>query len=98
RISLPRRRGSSRSTTGRHTIRGALTLGRGLMRQGMQARLILAAALVLVAGTAGRAAAQAPNSQPNPYRTVEGWAKMPDGRTWGSTSAVEIDPDEIGRG
>jgi len=25
--------------------------------------------------------------------TVEGWAKMPDGRTWGSTSAVEIDRD-----
>jgi sugar lactone lactonase YvrE len=41
----------------------------------------------------GRASAQAPNSQPNPYRTVEGWARMPEGRTWGSTSAVEIDPD-----
>ena len=33
-----------------------------------------------------------PNSQPNPYRTVENWAKLPDGRTWGSTSAVDIDP------
>jgi streptogramin lyase len=33
------------------------------------------------------------NSLPNPYRTVEGWAKMPDGRTWGSTSAVAIDGD-----
>lgn len=31
--------------------------------------------------------------QPNPYRTIEGWAKMPDGRTWGATSAVEIDKD-----
>jgi len=31
------------------------------------------------------------NSQPNPYRTVENWAKLPDGRTWGSTSAVDID-------
>ena len=30
---------------------------------------------------------------PNPYRTVEGWAKMPAGRTWGSTSAVDIDKD-----
>ena len=34
-----------------------------------------------------------PNSQPNPYRTVENWAKLPDGRTWGSTSAVDIDRD-----
>ena len=33
------------------------------------------------------------NAAPNPYRTVEGWAKLPEGRTWGSTSAVEIDPD-----
>jgi streptogramin lyase len=33
------------------------------------------------------------NSQPNPYRTIEGWAKLPDGRTWGSTSAVEIGRD-----
>ena len=33
------------------------------------------------------------NNLPNPYRTIDGWAKMPDGRTWGSTSAVEIDRD-----
>ena len=33
------------------------------------------------------------NSSPNPYETVAGWAKLPDGRTWGSTSAVEIDKD-----
>ena len=32
-------------------------------------------------------------AQENPYRTVEGWAKMPAGRTWGSTSAVDIDRD-----
>src|SRR5215216_270908 len=32
-------------------------------------------------------------AQPNPYRAVENWAKMPEGRTWGSTSAVDIDPD-----
>jgi DNA-binding beta-propeller fold protein YncE len=34
-----------------------------------------------------------PNSQPNPYKTVQGWARMPEGRTWGSSSAVDIDPD-----
>ncbi len=33
------------------------------------------------------------NGAPNPYQTVEGWAKMPAGRTWGSTSAVEVDRD-----
>src|SRR2546422_85015 len=33
------------------------------------------------------------NSKPNPYRTIENWAKLPDGRIWGSTSAVEIDRD-----
>lgn len=33
-----------------------------------------------------------PNSQPNPYRTVEKWFKLPEGRTWGSTSAVDVDP------
>jgi len=34
----------------------------------------------------------APNNDlPNPYRTIEGWAQL--GRPWGSTSAVDIDPD-----
>src|SRR4029078_5298379 len=33
------------------------------------------------------------NSAPNPYTTVVDWAKMPEGRTWGSTSAVDIDRD-----
>jgi DNA-binding beta-propeller fold protein YncE len=33
------------------------------------------------------------NDKPNPYQTIEGWAKMPEGRTWGSLSAVDIDKD-----
>ena len=33
------------------------------------------------------------NDLPNPYRTIEGWAKLPEGRAWGSTSAVAIDRD-----
>ncbi len=32
------------------------------------------------------------NDLPNPYRSVDGWAKLPDGRTWGSTAGVDIDP------
>jgi streptogramin lyase len=33
------------------------------------------------------------NDLPNPYQTIAGWAKMPEGRVWGSTSAVDIDKD-----
>ena len=33
------------------------------------------------------------SAQDNPYRTIEGWAKMPEGRSWGSTSAVDVDRD-----
>jgi sugar lactone lactonase YvrE len=32
--------------------------------------------------------ASAQNSAPNPYRTIEGWAELPDGRVWGATSAI----------
>ena len=35
------------------------------------------------------------NDLPNPYQTIEGWAKLPEGRNWGSTSAVDIDPDGV---
>src|SRR5687768_2330480 len=33
------------------------------------------------------------NDLPNPYETIEGFFKMPEGRTWGSTSAVDVSPD-----
>ena len=36
-------------------------------------------------------AAQPTNDLPNPYRTVADFFKMPEGRTWGSTSAVDVD-------
>ena len=32
-------------------------------------------------------------AQDNPYRPVPDWARLPDGRTWGATSAVGVDPD-----
>ena len=41
----------------------------------------------------GQADVQPTNSLPSPYETVKDWAKLPEGRTWGSTSAVEIDRD-----
>ncbi len=42
---------------------------------------------------AGAVLAAVATAKPNPYRTVEGWAKMPEGRTWGATSAVDVDRD-----
>jgi streptogramin lyase len=40
-----------------------------------------------------RASIQPTNDAPNPYQSVEGWAKLPEGRMWGSTSAVDVDKD-----
>ena len=54
---------------------------------------LLGTMISAVAMSGGWAAAQPANSPPNPYRTVEGWAKMPEGRTWGATSAVDVAPD-----
>src|SRR5881392_314111 len=54
------------------------------------------AALTLIASALGaqqQGAMQPTNGAPSPYHTVEGWAKLPAGRTWGSLSAVEIDRD-----
>ena len=50
------------------------------------------AMLVLLAG-AVPAGAQPLNDLPNPYLTIENHFKMPPGRAWGATSAVDIDPD-----
>ncbi|MBZ5576806.1 MAG: peptidyl-alpha-hydroxyglycine alpha-amidating lyase family protein [Acidobacteriia bacterium] len=47
-------------------------------------RLLIAVAVLSGAST---------QAQPNPYRTVENWFWLPEGRTWGSTSAVDIDRD-----
>jgi DNA-binding beta-propeller fold protein YncE len=33
------------------------------------------------------------NDLPNPYTTIEGFFKLPAGREWGSTSAVDVSPD-----
>src|SRR6266508_4211553 len=68
------------------------------MSHSNRVRFTLASAIVAaLAMSAGGAYTQG-NVQPvndlsNPYATVENWAKMPEGRTWGATSAVDIDPD-----
>src|SRR5262245_52167152 len=60
-------------------------------------RVTLAAAVVVAAAGVGvRTDGQAgppTNDGPNPYQSVENYFKLPEGRTWGSTSAVEIDKD-----
>jgi sugar lactone lactonase YvrE len=50
------------------------------------------AIIAAVATTPVRAQTQA-GDPPNPYRTVENWAKLPDGRKWGQTIGVDVDPD-----
>ena len=57
-------------------------------------RSLRGATMAVAALAAASALAEAPpNSQPNPFRTVENWFKLPAGRMWGSTSAVDIDRD-----
>jgi streptogramin lyase len=56
-------------------------------------RWILGMAIVAaIAMPQPRAYAQS-NDLPNPYRAVENWAKLPDGRKWGQTISVDIDRD-----
>jgi hypothetical protein len=59
--------------------------------------LVRALVVAVVAMSGWRAFAQAgtspTNDLPNPYKTVENYLKLPAGRTWGSTSAVDIDKD-----
>lgn len=45
-------------------------------------------ACLMLLGTFLAGAASAQNDAPNPYRTIENWAKLPDGREWGATSAI----------
>src|SRR5262249_10914167 len=58
------------------------------------AMVMIVALIVAFHGDAySQEAAQPTNDAPNPYRTIENFFKLPEGRTWGSTSAVAIDKD-----
>jgi sugar lactone lactonase YvrE len=60
----------------------------------MQVALLIPALAATLAGPAAAQSATKPtNDAPNPYNTVSDYFKLPAGRTWGSTSAVEIDKD-----
>jgi sugar lactone lactonase YvrE len=51
--------------------------------------LLLVVPVLAVAQDAG----QPTNDAPNNYNTIKDYFKLPEGRTWGSTSAVDIDKD-----
>ena len=55
--------------------------------------LPLCAVLLLLAAATAAAQTKPLNDLPNPYRSVEGWAKMPPGRSWGASYGVDIDRD-----
>src|SRR3954463_16757134 len=57
-------------------------------------RAIIVSVLVMAGWRAfAQAGGAAPTNFPNPYQTVENYFKLPAGRAWGSTSAVDIDKD-----
>jgi len=65
------------------------------MRHAIRDRFAFVRIIVaMIAMSGGMAYAQAnSNSLPNPYLTIDGWAKMPEGRTWGQTSQLSLDRD-----
>lgn len=65
------------------------------IRRNMVVGAAVAVAVLGGATLLARAQAAPPptNDLPNPYETVSGFFKMPEGRSWGSTSAVDISPD-----
>jgi DNA-binding beta-propeller fold protein YncE len=64
------------------------------MSSNLRRTLGLGLLAILAIGSFSFAQTGAPtNSLPNPYRSIENWGTLPEGRAWGSTSAVAIDPD-----
>src|SRR5580698_5687586 len=66
---------------------------RSRVRATLCAGVIAITASVVFAICASQVQADDPNSAPNPYRVVEHWAKLPEGRTWGMAIGVDIDRD-----
>ena len=60
------------------------------MSQASRVALIVAVAAIVAFGAAVEAAAQV---LPNPYRQVDGWAKLPAGRSMGAVGGVTTDDD-----
>lgn len=57
-------------------------------------RMMLAPIIAALTLSGGASFAQPPNSQPNPYRAIENYFKLPPGRaSFGAVPALEIDRD-----
>src|SRR5580698_5116203 len=74
-----------------------MIFGRDVMRRSVRLTFFASLVGVAVSGAIAISASQVqaddPNSAPNPYRVVEHWAKLPEGRTWGMAIGVDIDRD-----
>ena len=83
------------STRLQFTLHAATTFRRSLratIKVTSSAICFAAAVVGIVTLSGGKAYSQSdPNSLPNPYLTIEGWAKLPEGRTWGQTSQLSVD-------
>ncbi|MDH3205985.1 MAG: hypothetical protein OEO79_05200 [Gemmatimonadota bacterium] len=69
-----------------------------MMARNVLGSMVLVGAVAALMGPAGALEAQMSsplNDLPNPYESVDGWAQLPDGREWGSTAGVDIDPDGV---
>jgi hypothetical protein len=62
-------------------------------QRGWRRSLTNAMCVTIAVAALARLSAQPTNDLPNPYNTVANYFKLPEGRAWGSTSAVEIDKD-----
>jgi streptogramin lyase len=54
---------------------------------------VVTVALGATSAVFGAQLAEPTNNLPNPYQSISTWAKMPAGRSWGSTAGVDIAPD-----
>ncbi len=55
--------------------------------------LFTTASFLLVSVVQAQLVVNPTNEHPNPYRTINDYFSLPGARQWGSTSAVDIDPD-----
>jgi len=65
--------------------------GAGMRTMSLRAAALAVPLLAFMGSVRVEAQVQPTNSLPNPYRTVADWAKLPEGRTWGSTAGVTVD-------
>ena len=64
------------------------------MRFGYALGVVLGLIVALASGASSVIdAAVSAQSLPNPYRMVDGWAQLPNGRQMGAVGKVAIDPD-----